>query len=103
MRFSNSGSIASGVTSRPVKPVPPVVMMTSIAGSAIQRLHAGADLLDVVGDDGAAGDRMAGLRDALGQRGAGLVVGEFAGVGDRQHRDLERDELLGFVDAGHDD
>ena len=29
IRFSNSGSIASGVTSRPVKPVPPVVMMAS--------------------------------------------------------------------------
>src|SRR6185295_5808110 len=38
MRFSNSGSSASGVTSRPVKPVPPVVMMTSIAGSPIQAL-----------------------------------------------------------------
>src|SRR5712691_5029593 len=37
MRFSNSGSTASGVTSRPVNPVPPVVMTTSIAGSAIQR------------------------------------------------------------------
>ena len=36
MRFSNSGSTASGVTSRPVKPVPPVVMITSIPGSAIQ-------------------------------------------------------------------
>ena len=29
MRFSNSGSRASGVTSRPVKPVPPVVIITS--------------------------------------------------------------------------
>ena len=38
MRFSNKGSTASGVTSRPVKPVPPVVMMTSIAGSAIHAL-----------------------------------------------------------------
>src|SRR5262249_2175018 len=35
MRFSKSGSIASGVTSRPVKPVPPVLMTTSTAGSAI--------------------------------------------------------------------
>ena len=35
IRFSNSGSMASGVTSRPVKPVPPVVMMTSTPGSAI--------------------------------------------------------------------
>src|SRR3984885_6350284 len=34
--FSNKGSIASGVTSRPVKPVPPVVIMTSITGSSIQ-------------------------------------------------------------------
>ena len=31
--FSNSGSIASGVTSRPVKPVPPVVTMASMPGS----------------------------------------------------------------------
>ena len=31
--FSNNGLMASGVTSRPVKPVPPVVMITSIAGS----------------------------------------------------------------------
>ena len=38
IRFSNSGSIASGVTSRPVKPVPPVVMMASMPGSAIHRL-----------------------------------------------------------------
>ena len=36
MRFSNSGSAASGVTSRPVKPVPPVVMMTSMNLSSIQ-------------------------------------------------------------------
>ena len=36
--FSNSGSTASGVTSRPVKPVPPVVMIASIIGSAIQAL-----------------------------------------------------------------
>jgi len=36
MRFSNKGSIASGVTSRPVNPVPPVVITTSIDGSAIQ-------------------------------------------------------------------
>ena len=36
--FFNSGSTASGVTSRPVNPVPPVVMMTSIRPSAIQAL-----------------------------------------------------------------
>ena len=51
IRFSNKGSIASGVTSRPVKPVPPVVMMTSTPSSAIQAFDGGADLLDVVGDD----------------------------------------------------
>ena len=38
MRFSNSGSSASGVTSRPVKPVPPVEITTSIAASAIHAL-----------------------------------------------------------------
>src|SRR6202167_4603012 len=38
IRFSNNGSIASGVTSRPVKPVPPVVMMASTPSSAIHRL-----------------------------------------------------------------
>ena len=37
MRFSNNGSIASGVTSRPVKPVPPVVMIASTPSSAIHR------------------------------------------------------------------
>jgi len=36
IRFSNNGSIASGVTSRPVKPVPPVVMIASTPESAIQ-------------------------------------------------------------------
>src|SRR5437762_4552857 len=38
IRFSNMGSIASGVTSRPVKPVPPVVMIASTPGSAIHLL-----------------------------------------------------------------
>src|SRR5579859_281582 len=37
MVFSNTASKASGVTSRPVTPVPPVETTTSIAGSAIQR------------------------------------------------------------------
>ena len=35
MRFSNSPSSASGVTSRPVTPVPPVVITTSTLGSSI--------------------------------------------------------------------
>jgi hypothetical protein len=37
MVLSSSGSSASGVESRPVKPVPPVTRTPSIAGSAIQR------------------------------------------------------------------
>jgi hypothetical protein len=37
MRFSNNDSTASGVTSRPVKPVPPVEMITSTSGAAIHR------------------------------------------------------------------
>ena len=36
IRLSSTRSNASGVTSRPVMPVPPVVITTSIAGSAIQ-------------------------------------------------------------------
>src|SRR6516165_4180075 len=38
MRFSNKGSTASGVTTRPVKPVPPGVMTTSTLASAIHFL-----------------------------------------------------------------
>ena len=37
MVLSSSGSSASGVASRPVKPVPPVTSTPSIAASAIQR------------------------------------------------------------------
>ena len=55
--FSNSGRIASGVTSRPVKPVPPVVITTSMAGSAIQPSTLARMCGDVVFDDGAVGDR----------------------------------------------
>ena len=36
MCLSNMGANASGVLSRPVNPVPPVVIMTSTQGSAIQ-------------------------------------------------------------------
>src|SRR4051794_1083662 len=38
IRFWNSGSTASGVTSRPENPVPPVVTIASIEGSATQRI-----------------------------------------------------------------
>jgi hypothetical protein len=44
---------------------------------------------------------VAGRSDALRKRRAGLVVGKLAGVGHGEHRDLERYELSGFVDAGH--
>ena len=52
--FSNSGLTASGVTSRPVKPVPPVVITTSIAGIGDPGLHLGSDRGHVVLDDGSA-------------------------------------------------
>ena len=38
MTLSNKGANASGVTSRPVRPVPPVEMTTSISGSLTQSL-----------------------------------------------------------------
>src|SRR5580704_14039918 len=60
-----------------------------------------ADRLDVVGDDAALGDVMAGGDDALHQHRPRLVVLERTGVGNRQHRDLQRHELLGFVEPGH--
>ena len=44
MRFSKIGSSASGVTSRPVKPVPPVVITTSIASSLRPGENVFADL-----------------------------------------------------------
>ena len=50
--------------------------------------HLRADLLDVVGDDGARRNGVARLLDALGKRRAGLVVGELARVGHGQHRDF---------------
>src|SRR6478672_3896107 len=59
-----------------------------------------ADRVDIVGDDLACRQVMAGGGDPLRKRRAGLVVGQRAGVGDRQHRDVERDELFCFVD-GH--
>ena len=97
IRFSNSGSTASGVTSRPVKPVPPVVMMASTPASAIHFRIDGADRLDVVGDDVARGELVAGPGQPVGERRAGLVVGERARVRDRQHRDVERDEGPGLI------
>src|SRR6202035_5752015 len=59
------------------------------------------DCLDFVGDDAALGDVMAGSDDALYQKRAGLVVLYVARVGNREHRDLERHELLRLVDSRH--
>ena len=53
-----------------------------------------ADRIDVVDDDLARGKKMTGRRQPLRQRGAGFVIGQRAGVGDRQHRDVERHELF---------
>ena len=98
MRFSNSGSIASGVTSRPVKPVPPVVMTTSTPGSAIHvstmsRIASTSSVHDL-----ARGETVSGGGEPVLQGGAGFVVIQRARVGNGQHRDVERDErgrLLG--------
>jgi hypothetical protein len=64
-------------------------------------LDALTDRLHLVLDDRPACERVAGGGDALDQCIAGLVVGRLAGVGHREHRDPERHELAGFVDAGH--
>ncbi|MHC2508861.1 hypothetical protein ACVII1_004099 [Bradyrhizobium elkanii] len=92
IRFSNNGSTASGVTSRPVKPVPPVVMTASTAGIGDPAPDHGPDRLDIVGDDLACSELVAGRGESVGQRGARLVIRQRAGVGNRQHRDVERDE-----------
>ena len=101
MRFSNSGSTASGVTSRPVKPVPPVEMMTSIALSAIQvricsRIFSTSSV--TMARPATAWPAFS-IRSA--KRVARLVVRRLARVGHRQHRDLERHEGALVVDAGH--
>ena len=101
MRFSNSGSTASGVTSRPVKPVPPVVMTASMAGSAIHLRTTPRILRTSSVHDRAVGEHVAGRFDALGKRRARAVVGERAGVGNGQHREADRNERL-VVSFRHD-
>ncbi|MNC98405.1 hypothetical protein D3C83_163470 [compost metagenome] len=44
---------------------------------------------------------MARLFDAFGEQVSRFVFGKIAGVGDGQHRDRERLERAGGVDAGH--
>ena len=60
-----------------------------------------ADRVDVVDDDLARREQVTARNHALGQRRAGFVVGKGAGVGNRQHRDVKRDEFPCFVDGGH--
>ena len=101
MRFSNSGSSASGVTSRPVKPVPPVVMTTSIAGSAIQALACARIFSTSSVTIARAATACPACCDPLRQRRARFVLGDAAGIRNRQHRDLERNELTALVETGH--
>jgi hypothetical protein len=88
IRFSNSGSTASGVTSRPVNG----------AAGGNDRIDAGigdpafdddSDRIDVVDNDLARGQMMTGGRQPLRQRRARLVIRQRARVRDRQHRDVE--------------
>ena len=57
-----------------------------------------ADRVDLVRDDLARREVVTGRGKPLGQRGSGFVIFKRARVGNRQHRDVERDELFWFVD-----
>ena len=99
--FSNSGRTASGVTSRPVNPVPPVVMTTSMLVSAIHartwaRIASTSSLTMA-----RAASSWPAVCDHLGQRVAGLVVGELARIRHRQHGDADGDERAVGVELGH--
>jgi NAD(P)-dependent dehydrogenase (short-subunit alcohol dehydrogenase family) len=67
------------------------------------RFHLRTDVLNIVGNDRARGELVPGGFKPLHQRRAGLVVRHLAGVGDGQDRNVERDEISRFVDAGHYD
>ena len=61
----------------------------------------GFDQAGVVFLDRARGDAVAGFDDAVGERVAGGVVGGGARVRHRQHRDVDREEGAGLVEACH--
>ena len=61
----------------------------------------GRDLVAVVGDDIACGQRMARVGQALDQRVARTVLVQRAGIADGQDGDAHGDEFLGLVDAAH--
>mgnify|MGYP006123328267 CR=1 FL=1 len=65
------------------------------AGIGDPHLQFRANRFDVIGHDVACSKMMSRRRDAISQRRAGLVVGKRTRVGNRQHRDVERDELPG--------
>ena len=100
--FRSTWSNASGVTSRPVIPVPPVVITTSMSRSTIQaRRWAFGGCASVVLLDRARRDAMAGLRNAFDQRVARPVIGERARVRHGEDGDVDRLEGLGFVNFVH--
>lgn len=101
MRFSNKGSIASGVTSRPVKPGPAGGddhVNRRIGDPAVRHR---ADRFDVVGDDLARGKPVSRIRDAPGEGRAGAVLLEGARVRYRQHGYVEGNEGAAVIDAMH--
>ncbi len=97
--FSKSGRMASTVTSWPVSPVPPVEMITSMAGvfSHVRICRRMAAML--VLDERASGERVAGLRDPRRERVSGFVIGQRAAVGYGQHGNPDWNECRSPVRA----
>ena len=81
--FSRTARVASGVTSRGLSPVPPVVRMRSAWSVSAQAMSATGDTAGFVGDEGAVHQRVAPrLRPAHDgvARGVGALA-PAAGVG----------------------
>ena len=82
--LSSTARVASGVTSRGVRPVPPVVRMRSARSASAQAARAAAIADGLVGDEGAVGEDEVVLRGPGGDgvaRGIGPLAA-VAGVGD---------------------